>query len=96
MARTQDLLVGSNWAGATIADLVRLQLAPFTEEISSRIEVSGPRLELEPECVHSITLALHELATNAAKYGACPCPRPRRHRLGIRAERRRRRRSASG
>jgi PAS domain S-box-containing protein len=74
MARSQDLLVSSNWAGATIADLVRLQLAPFTEEMSSRIEVSGPRLELKPDAVHSITLALHELATNAAKYGALSVP----------------------
>ena len=74
MARSQDLLVSSNWAGATIADLVRLQLAPFTEEMSSRIEVSGPRLELKPDAMHSITLALHELATNAAKYGALSVP----------------------
>ena len=70
MARTQDLLVGQNWTGASLRDLVRTQLAPFAEDASSRIEVSGPRLELKPAAVHSLTLALHELATNAAKYGA--------------------------
>jgi PAS domain S-box-containing protein len=70
MARSQDLLVDSNWTGASVADLVRTQLAPFAETASSRIEVAGPRLELAPNAVHSLTLALHELATNAAKYGA--------------------------
>jgi PAS domain S-box-containing protein len=74
MARSQDLLVGSNWTGATVADLVRMQLAPFAEEASARIEVAGPRLELKPSAVLSITLALHELATNAAKYGALSVP----------------------
>src|SRR5262249_8115664 len=70
MARSQDLLVDGNWTGASVADLVRTQLAPFAETASSRIEVAGPRLELAPNAVHSLTLALHELATNAAKYGA--------------------------
>lgn len=74
MARSQDLLVGSNWSGATVADLVRMQLSPFAEETSSRIDVAGPPLELKPNAVHSITLALHELATNAAKYGALSTP----------------------
>jgi two-component sensor histidine kinase len=53
---------------------VRTQLAPFAEDASSRIEASGPPLELEPSAVHSIALALHELATNAAKYGALSVP----------------------
>ena len=74
MARTQDLLVSRNWKGATMADLVRTQLAPFAEDASSRIEASGPPLQLEPTAVHSIALALHELATNAAKYGALSVP----------------------
>ena len=74
MARSQDLLVERNWTGAGVADLVRTQLAPFAEASSSRIEVKGPRLELKPTAVHSLTLALHELATNAAKYGALSVP----------------------
>jgi two-component sensor histidine kinase len=74
MARSQDLLVGHNWTGATMTDLVRTQLAPFAEAASSRIEVTGPRLELKPNAVLSLTLALHELATNAAKYGALSVP----------------------
>ncbi len=74
MARTQDLLVGRDWQGASMPELVRAQLAPFAEKAHSRIEVSGPELELKPNVVHSITLALHELATNAAKYGALSVP----------------------
>ena len=74
MARAQDLLVARNWEGAQLVDLVRSQMAPFTEDVSARIEMSGPELDLRPDAVHSITLALHELATNAAKYGALSVP----------------------
>jgi PAS domain S-box-containing protein len=74
MARTQDLLIAREWQGATMTELVRAQLAPFAEKASARIEVSGPELDLKPNVVHSLTLALHELATNAAKYGALSVP----------------------
>ncbi len=77
MARSQDLLVASNWTGASMTELVRTQLAPFAEEKSSRITMSGPTLDLKPDAVHSLTLALHELATNAAKYGALSVPEGR-------------------
>jgi PAS domain S-box-containing protein len=74
MARAQDLLVARNWEGAQLTELVRSQLAPFTEDVSTRIEMSGPELDLRPDAVHNLTLALHELATNAAKYGALSVP----------------------
>jgi PAS domain S-box-containing protein len=74
MALSHDLLLARNWKGAAMADLVRAQLAPFADEVSSRILASGPELEVKPEAVQSITLALHELATNAAKYGALSVP----------------------
>ena len=74
MARAQDLLVARNWEGAQLVDLVRSQMAPFTEDVSARIEMSGPEFDLRPDAVHSLTLALHELATNAAKYGALSVP----------------------
>jgi PAS domain S-box-containing protein len=74
MSRTQDLLVARDWEGTSITELVDAQLAPFEEAASRRIVRSGPELELKANVVHSITLALHELATNAAKYGALSVP----------------------
>jgi PAS domain S-box-containing protein len=77
MARAQDLLVARNWEGAQLSDLVRSQMAPFTEDVSARIEMQGPEIDLRTDAVHSLTLALHELATNAAKYGALSVPEGR-------------------
>ena len=77
MARSQDLLMARNWKGAAMGELVRVQLAPFTDEASSRIAMAGPDLDLKADAVHSLTLALNELATNAAKYGALSVPEGR-------------------
>jgi PAS domain S-box-containing protein len=70
LSASQDLLIRNQWKGVDIQDLVRTQLAHFASLIDSRIAVRGPGLRLKPESAQAIGLALHELATNAGKYGA--------------------------
>lgn len=70
LAEGQDLLVHSQWAGILLEDLVRAQLAHFRDLIGERITLAGDTLIISPEAAQTIGMALHELATNAAKYGA--------------------------
>jgi PAS domain S-box-containing protein len=70
LSANQDLLVRNEWQGVDVEDLVRAQLAHFADLIGSRITVHGPRLRLNPASAQAIGLALHELGTNAGKYGA--------------------------
>jgi two-component sensor histidine kinase len=70
LAANQDLVVRNEWNGVEIADLVRSQLAHFADLIGSRIQTQGPTLRLKAASSQAIGLALHELATNAGKYGA--------------------------
>jgi two-component sensor histidine kinase len=70
LSANQDLLVRNQWNGVEIEDLVRAQLAPFADLIGPRIVLHGPKLCLGAASAQAIGLALHELATNAGKYGA--------------------------
>jgi two-component sensor histidine kinase len=62
--------VRNEWQGVNVEDLVRAQLAHFADLVGSRIVVHGPEVRLKASAAQGIGLALHELATNAGKYGA--------------------------
>jgi PAS domain S-box-containing protein len=70
LSANQELLVRGEWKGVETEDLVRAQLAPFADLIGSRIAMRGPKLRAKAAAAQAIGLALHELATNAGKYGA--------------------------
>jgi two-component system CheB/CheR fusion protein len=74
LGRSIDLLVRREWEGVDFEDLVRDQLAPFLDEADQRLQISGPALFLKPNGAQDLGLVLHELATNASKYGALSAP----------------------
>lgn len=69
LSQAQDLLTRSNHAGADIRAVVEGTLEPHTPA-PDRISIEGPELHLDPQQVLGLSLALHELGTNAAKHGA--------------------------
>ncbi|MFS0774013.1 PAS domain-containing protein [Sphingomonas sp. 1P08PE] len=70
MDSANDLLVSERWESAAIHDLIDRALAPFRSVDGSRFRIEGPRVRIPPRIAVGLALALHELATNAAKYGA--------------------------
>jgi PAS domain S-box-containing protein len=70
LASSQDLLVHSQWKGVDLEALVASQLAHYEHLIESRIHISGEPLQVSASVAQNVGMALHDLATNAAKYGA--------------------------
>ena len=70
LAASQDLLVKSQWCNVPLEELVRSQLAHFRDLLDERIVIAGPKLDVTAAAAQTIGLAVHELSTNAGKYGA--------------------------
>jgi two-component sensor histidine kinase len=74
LARSTDLLIAGSVAGVELGALLRVQIEPFKPAEASRLETSGPEFRLSLQAAQTLGLALHEMATNAAKYGALSTP----------------------
>jgi PAS domain S-box-containing protein len=77
LAAAHDLLVQRDWRGASMFEVVKSQLGHYLDQQSGQIELHGPSLIVTPEAAQNIGLAVHELSTNAAKYGALSVPEGR-------------------
>ena len=74
LATSHDLLVQESWYGVSLFELVRYQLGHYLDRGGAQISLDGPIVVLKPEAAQNLGLALHELATNAVKYGALSVP----------------------
>jgi PAS domain S-box-containing protein len=70
LSRAHTLLAQSRWQGADLRRLVDEELAPHRTGETEKIIAAGPEVSLDPRTAQTLALALHELSTNAAKYGA--------------------------
>jgi PAS domain S-box-containing protein len=74
LSAAADLVVARGRVSLELSEVASATLAPFMEERSSRIAADGPKVELSEETGGALALAIHELATNAIKYGALSVP----------------------
>jgi two-component sensor histidine kinase len=70
LAKVHGLFVQSRWTGAELHTLVTQELLPYLGEKEARVRTNGPTITLEPCTAQTVAISLHELATNAAKYGS--------------------------
>lgn len=77
LSRSTGLLTARNWRAAGLRQLVEAQLAPFDGQDLDRVRLEGPDLDVGADAAQNLGLALHEMATNASKYGALSVPEGR-------------------
>lgn len=77
LARAHALLSASRWQGADLRRLIEDEVVPFSGRGPDRLRIDGPPVEVTAEAAQSLAMALHELATNAAKHGALTAPKGR-------------------
>ena len=70
LAKVHTLFVKSRWLGAELHSLVTQELLAYIGERDARVRIDGPGVMLEPSTAQTTAISLHELATNAAKYGS--------------------------
>jgi PAS domain S-box-containing protein len=70
LANVNSLFVSTRWIGAELSNIAAQELAPYSDQSETRVLIDGPQILLEPNAAQAIAITLHELATNAAKYGA--------------------------
>lgn len=70
LSAAHNVLTRENWAGAALAEIAQEALAPFTTRGEGRIRIEGPEARVSARAAVGLAMALHELATNATKYGA--------------------------
>jgi len=70
LAKVHSLFAKSRWTEAELGTLVKQELSPYSRDGEMRTRIDGPPVMLKPDAAQTIAVALHELATNAAKYGA--------------------------
>ncbi|WP_243370153.1 sensor histidine kinase [Microvirga solisilvae] len=74
LSKTHDLLTATQWQGALLEDVLKNELEPYQDAMRQRIRLRGPQINLQPSAVLALGLAIHELATNASKYGSLTVP----------------------
>jgi PAS domain S-box-containing protein len=70
LANVHSLFVATRWIGAELSTIAGHELAPYSTSGDKRVRIDGPQVLLKPDIAQAVAVSLHELATNAAKYGA--------------------------
>jgi PAS domain S-box-containing protein len=75
MSNVHSLFAETRWTGAELSAIATQELAPYLDEQGARVRMEGPETLLKPDVAQAVAVILHELATNASKYGALSGPK---------------------